>query len=245
MQFDFSGERYAVTGASSGIGRQIALDLADAGAEVLAIARNVERLDEVRSHFPNRIVTASVDVCDPDQLESAIKSFVEEHGKLNGGVHAAGIVGLTTLKNFDRELAQRIMNVSFWAAIDFVKLITKTKYSEIGTSTVLFSSAASILNERGKFAYSAAKSAVNNFVRTAAKEIYIRKHRLNSVLPGWVDTHMTRVSDSSTNAEDVLSRTPLGMGQPSDVSGTVLFLLSDGARWITGSNIVIDGGLSA
>ena len=142
INFDFTGEHYAVTGASSGLGRQIAMDLANAGAEVLAIARNVERLDEVRSHQPERIVTASVDVCDPNALESAIKNFVGEHGKLNGGVHAAGITGFTSLKNFDRDFAHRIMQVSFWAAVDFTGMITNNEYGANGSSTVLFSSVA-------------------------------------------------------------------------------------------------------
>ena len=148
INFDFTGERYAVTGASSGLGRQIVLDLADAGAEILAIARNVERLNEVKSHQPERIVTASVDVCDPEALEIAIKNFVGAHGKLNGGVHAAGITGFTSLKNFDRDFAHRIMQVSFWAAVDFTGMITKNEYGDTGTSTVLFSSVAGGGGER-------------------------------------------------------------------------------------------------
>lgn len=240
--FDFTGERYAVTGASSGLGRQIAIDLANAGAEVLAIARNVERLDEVRSHQPERIVTASVDVCDPEALEIAIKNFVGAHGKLNGGVHAAGITGYTSLKNFDRDFAHKIMQTSFWAAVDFTRLITKTKYAAGGSSIVLFSSVAAELNEKAKFAYSASKSAVNNFVKTAAKEICAKGHRINSVLPGWISTPMTNAVDYLVDVDNEKSKFLLGEGTPNDVSATVLFLLSDGGRWITGTNIAVDGG---
>ena len=245
VKFDFSGGRYVVTGASSGIGRQIALDLADAGAEVLAIGRNVERLEEVKSHQPDRIVTASLDVCDPVALENAIKNFVVERGKLNGGVHAAGISALTTLKNFDRDTAEKIMQTSFWAAVDFVNLVTKSKYGVNGTSTVLFSSTSALANPRGMFAYSASKAAVDSLIKTLSKEISIKKHRLNSVLPNWVDTSMTQSSAEWTDRANNNDRRLLGMGQPSDVSAPVLFLLSDGARWITGTNVVVDGGYLA
>ena len=242
VHFDFDGENFAVTGASSGIGRQIAIDLADAGANVLAIARNVERLDEVRNHNSARIVTASVDVCDPNALEEAIKNFVGSHGKLNGGVHAAGITGYTSLKNFDRDFAHRIMATSFWAAVDFTRLITKSKYGAGGSSIVLFSSVASDLNPKAKFAYAASKSAVNNFVKTVAKEICAKRHRINSVMPGWISTPMTTAVDYLVDVENETSKFLLGEGTPADVSSTVMFLLSDGARWITGTNIAVDGG---
>ena len=103
IRYDFGGERYAVTGASSGIGRQIAVDLAKCGAEVLAIARNTERLESLRSECPERIFTASLDVCDSNSLEAAIFGFVESHGKLDGGVHSAGIDFLTPLRNSTRD----------------------------------------------------------------------------------------------------------------------------------------------
>ena len=97
--YDFTGERYAVTGASSGIGRQVALDLANAGACVLGLGRNIERLESLRSENPSRIFTASLDVCDTHALEGAIADFVRAHGKLHGGVHAAGVDALTPLRN--------------------------------------------------------------------------------------------------------------------------------------------------
>ena len=245
VNFSFDGDRFVVTGASSGIGRQIALDLANAGAEVLAIARNVERLTEVRNQFPDRIYTASVDVCDQNAMEIAINDFVESHGKLNGGVHAAGITGLTSLKNFDRDLAHRIMQISFWAAVDFAKLITKSKFGASGSSIVLFSSISAELNPRGKFAYSAAKAAVNSLVGTLSKEINTKRNRINSILPGWVDTPMTVAESALIDANNEVQHSLLGLGTPADISAFVLFLLSDGARWITGSNFVVDGGYLA
>ena len=244
VAYDFTGENFVVTGASSGIGRQVARELAESGACVLAVGRSPERLEALKSETPSRIFTASLDVCDSESLEQAIAGFVAEHGKLNGGVHAAGISDITPLRNFDRGRAHEIMDVSFWAGIDLLRLITRVKYSNPGTSTVLFSSHYTISPGRGMFAYTAAKSAVNTAVKCAAKEICAKRHRVNSVLPGWVETSMTESFESSPVIEALKATHLLGTGKPEDVSGLVLFLLSSASSWITGSNIVIDGGSS-
>ena len=102
VNFDFTGENYVVTGASSGMGRQVALELAQAGAKVLAIARREDKLLELQAECEGRIFIAPLDVCDGEKLETAIKVFVEAHGKLSGGVHAAGITNITPLKSYDK-----------------------------------------------------------------------------------------------------------------------------------------------
>ena len=242
--YDFSGENYVVTGASSGIGRQVAVELAQSGAMVLSIGRNSERLEALRSEQPRRIFTASLDVCDDSALENAVSEFVEAHGKLSGGVHAAGVNAVTPLRTYDRETARKIMNVSFWAGIHLLQLVTRAKYGNPGTSTVLFSSGYSISPAKGMFAYSAAKSAVNTAVKCAAKEICSKHHRVNSIIPGWVITNMTGQFEQSSDIDSVLSKHLLGPGKPENVSKMVLFLLSSASSWITGSNIIVDGGSS-
>ncbi|MBQ7543915.1 MAG: SDR family oxidoreductase [Synergistaceae bacterium] len=242
VTYDFSGEQFVVTGASSGIGRQVALELAEAGACVLAVGRNAERLEEVRLSHPENIFTASLDVCDSEALEDAIASFVAEHGKLSGGVHAAGISDTTPLRSYDRERAHEIMNVSFWAGMNLLQLITRAKYGNPGTSTVLFSSEYSLHPAKGMFAYAAAKSAVNTAVKCAAKEIAAKKHRVNSILPGWTVTGMTGQFETSPEIEAVIAKHLFGAGRPEYISKMVLFLLSDASCWITGSNVVVDGG---
>lgn len=245
VTYDFSGENFIVTGASSGIGKQVALELSESGACVLAVGRNPERLEALRIEQPGRIFTASLDVCDDSALEGAISGFVDAHGKLSGGVHAAGINAVTPLRSYDRQTARNIMNVSFWAGIHLLQLVTRSKYGNPGTSTVLFSSIYSLSPAKGMFAYSAAKSAVNTAVKCAAKEIAAKHHRVNSIIPGWVITGMTEEFEHSGEIESVLSKNLLGPGKPENVSKMVLFLLSSAASWITGSNIVVDGGFSA
>ena len=126
--FDFTGENFVVTGASSGMGRQVAVELATAGANVLAIARNEARLQELQAQYPANISVAALDVCDSEKMENAIKDFVKEHGKLHGGVHAAGITDITPLKSYDKDKAHKIMDVNFWAGAIFLQYATKREF---------------------------------------------------------------------------------------------------------------------
>lgn len=245
VTFNFKGCRFVVTGATSGMGRTVAIELASAGALVLAIGRNEERLHSIRSQFPDNIFTEQLDVCDDSALESAIRDFVAEHGKFNGGVHAAGISEITPLKNYDEQVARQIMDVSFWAGMKLLSLITKAKYGETGSSIVLFSSVCAYSHEKGMFAYAAAKAAIDNGIRSAAKEIANKKHRVNSIVPGWVKTPMVQQAGELANAEAFFEKHLLGAGVAEDVCGMILFLLSDRTSWVTGSNIVVDGGYLA
>ena len=243
VTFDFTGLNFVVTGASSGMGKQIATELATAGGKVLTIARRAERLEELASHYPENILPGAVDVCDGEALEKVISQFVAQHGKLNGAVHAAGIFASTPLRTYDEDTAKKIMDVSFWAGIRLIQIVNKKKLSVEGCSSVLFSSVSAAIGEKSNFAYSAAKMALQAAVRSLMKEIYTRKNRINTISPGWVRTEMT-----SKDVEDPLIMPKffnwhlLGLGEPDYVSGMVLFLLSDRAHWITGTDIVVDGG---
>lgn len=243
VSYDFSDERFVVTGASSGIGRTIATELAAAGATVLALARRKEKLDELEHKYARHIVPGVVDVCDSMTLADIISSFVKSYGKLSGAVHAAGIFYSTPLRAYDEVEARRIMDVSFWAGIRLMQIVNKKKNAVEGCSSVLFSSVAAITGEKSNFAYSSAKIAMQAAVRTIAKEIYPHKNRINTISPGWVHTEMTRYEEEHGQvSKKFYDWHLLGIGEPSDVSGTVLFLLSDRARWITGTNVVVDGG---
>ncbi|WP_196592579.1 SDR family NAD(P)-dependent oxidoreductase [Pectinatus sottacetonis] len=245
VEFNFTGNHYIVTGASSGMGRQVTLELVKAGAVILAVARKKENLLSLKEEAPEQIHIATVDVCDNIALENKIREFVDKYGKLNGSVHAAGISEITPLRAYNKDIAHKIMQTSFWAGIDLIQLVTKSKYSEKGTSNVIFSSVCALSSEKGMFAYTAAKAAINSSIKSIAKEICGKGHRLNSIVPGWVKTPMTERAENLTNTKDLFDRYLLGTGEVKDISGTVLFLLSNRAKWITGSNIVVDGGYLA
>lgn len=243
--FDFTGENFVVTGASSGMGRQVAVELAAAGANVLAIARNEARLQKLQTQYPANISVAVLDVCDSEKLENAIKDFVRENGKLHGGVHAAGITDITPLKSYDKDKAHKIMDVNFWAGANFIQYATKKRVSNDGASFVLFSSVYAQSSPKGMFVYGAAKAGINIAVQSLSKEIAKRKQRVNSIMPGWVETGMTDMIGDISNKSDIVGNELLGTGSPCNVTGMVLFLLSDRGCWITGSNIAVDGGYLA
>ena len=225
------------------MGRQIASDLAGAGAYVLGIGRNAGRLAELRHECEERIMTASVDVCDTAGLERAVREFVGTHGRLNGSVHAAGVAPLTPLRTLSGNAdVPAIMNTSFWAGLELLRLAASPEYSHSRTSSVLFSSIAALTADKAKTAYVAAKSSLDSVARTASHEL--TGHRVNTILPGWVDTPMTRRAEE-VNSEPVMLRHLLGIGTTEDVSHAVMFLLSDESMGLNGNNFIVDGGYSS
>ena len=250
VTFDFTGKNFVVVGASSGIGKQVTIELSQSGANVLAIGRNLERLNELKKNspiklvkHPPRIFTEQLDVltATPDDWASALENFTSAVGRINGGVYTAGIWGLTPLNSFDAALARKIFDTSFWGAVNFLQTSTRKKFSDGGGSFVLMSSIAGDFSSKSLFAYSAAKAAVQSAVKSFAKEIIRSKHRINSVAPALVKTEMMQNEMYMAN-EEMISRHLLGLGTARDVAGMILFLLSDRAAWITGQNFFVDGG---
>lgn len=245
IKYDFSNQNFVITGASSGMGKQVAIELAEAGANVLAIARGEEALSKLQQMYPEHITIASIDVCDTDALELVVNSFVKSKGKLDGAVHAAGISALTPLRSYNTEEARKIMDISFWAGTSLMQICSKAKNSNSGASFLLFSSVSSQKTDKGLFAYAGAKAAMKIAVKTFAKELSNRSLRINTISPGWVNTNMTNQLEETNNLDEVNQNHLLGIGKPEDVSGVVLFMLSDRSNWMTGADIVVDGGYLA
>ncbi len=245
INFDFSNRRFVVTGATSGIGRKITTDLVNKGATILAIGRREERLKELKKEFDEKIVEGALDVNDFDLLKNSIEKFSED-GKIDGSVHCAGINKFTPIRAFNWNDAEKIIRTSLYAGIEMVKIISSKKISAEKGSHILISSVAGIKGELGFTAYSAAKSAVIGVVRSLALELAIKDLRVNSITPGWIPTEMTEAIDTRYpgHLDTIKLQHPLGIGSVDDVSNLAMFLLSDEAKWITGSNIIIDGGYS-
>ena len=128
---------------------------------------------------------------------------------------------------------------------NFFAICHKKRISNDGASFVLFSSVYAQSSPKGMFVYGAAKAGINIAVQSLSKEIAKRKQRVNSIMPGWVETGMTDMIGDISNKADIVGNELLGTGSPCDVTGMVLFLLSDRGSWITGSNIAVDGGYLA
>lgn len=244
VNFNFSGKNFVVVGASSGIGRQIAIELAQADATVLSLARRTDLIDELKIH--GKIIPAFVDVTAAKSADwdNILKNFVAEHGKIHGAVYTAGTFANTTLRYLNEEIAKKIMATSYWGMVNFIQAAAKKRFANDAASFVVFSSVAAHNGDSGQLIYSAAKSAVQGAVKVIAKEISKNRHRINSVSPGWVSgTGMTSDAENESGAPEIVrKRFWLGEGTAEKISGAVLFLLSEKADWITGTDIVIDGG---
>ena len=245
VTFNFAGKNFAVVGASSGMGRQIALELAEAGAHVLAIARNRERLQAVKDQFPELVEYAILDVTTASTAdwEAVVGDFVKAHGKLNGEVYTAGTSVLTPLRAFDEDSAREMMENGFWGAIKSLQVMTRKKFALPESSYVLFSSTAGYGGLRGNGIYASVKAAIRLAAYSFCHDIGRDRHRLNTISPGWVKSAMTQSGIEQGISEDSVGKDYiLDIGEPSDVSGMVLFLLSDRAKWITGEDFIVDGG---
>ncbi|MBR1579538.1 MAG: SDR family oxidoreductase [Selenomonadaceae bacterium] len=245
VTFNFSGKNFAVVGASSGMGRQIALELAEAGAHVLAIARNEERLKAVKDQYPELIDYKQLDVttATDEDWDQVVGEFVKAHGKLNGEVYTSGVTLTVPLKFYYESEAKKLMDVNFWGAVKSLQIMSRKKFAAEGSSYVLFSSTAGAACDKGLAFYAASKSALMAAMRSFCHDLSERRHRVNTISPGWVNTNMTDKALFDEGKHDrLIEHHLLGTGEPDDVSGMVLFLLSNRAKWITGEDFVLDGG---
>ncbi len=243
IQFEFSERDYIVIGASSGIGKQTALDICESGGRVFAIARDEEKLRNLREQFPDKITTKSVDVRDKNRIEEAIEGYVSNHDKFCGSVYTAGISKTTVLRNYSQAEALNIMDINFWGWINAMGILCKKRYTKDGCSHVVISSVAAHTGEAGNFAYDASKASISSCVKTFAKELAYRKCRVNSISPGYISTPLTEgYFDHRGFSESVINKHILGLGEPEDISGMILYLLTERAKWITGADFIVDGG---
>ena len=150
---------------------------------------------------------------------------------------------MTAFRNWNEDLAKRIMDTNYWGMLRFTQSASKKRFAFDGSSFVVFSSSAAYAGNQGVLIYASAKAAVQTAVKVIAREFCQNVHRINSISPGWInDTGMTSTHRDEFPAIDEELNFLLGNGTVDKVSGMVLFLLSDRADWITGRDIVIDGG---
>lgn len=249
--FSLEGKTILVTGASSGIGRQCAIDCAKMGAKVVAIARNQERLEETISmlegdghrYYP-------YDFHNSNGIVDMVSSIVADCGRIGGMVYAAGIEKTLPFKLLKPSDYTEIFNVNTIGAFEMAKSVTNIKHfskTESGGSIVLVSSITSSIARIGTAAYSASKGALVSAARVLASELATRKIRVNCISPGTVLTPLMQNYLNKLSNEDYKKRIegfPLGLGETTDISNACVFLLSDASRWITGQNIIIDGGFT-
>jgi NAD(P)-dependent dehydrogenase (short-subunit alcohol dehydrogenase family) len=251
MAFSLDEKVIIVTGASSGIGRQCAIFCSELGAMVILIGRNPERLEDTLSALcdPMEHLHYAVDLCDYEKVDSIVQNAVKKLGKIDGLVNCAGISNTLPLRMIKPDKMDVLFRNNVNGAIQLTKYVTKSSnISTNGASIIFITSVMAIVGEVGKAFYGMTKGALLAAARSLAIELAPKKIRVNCISPGVVVTPMSMGSVYSKNKETlnrVKSLHPLGFGEPEDVANACIFLLSDEARWITGTDLIVDGGYTA
>lgn len=242
--FTLEGKTILVTGASSGIGRAVAIECSKMGAVVFLTARNEARLRETLDALEgtgHQYIVA--DLTD----EEAIKALVEQLPQLDGVVLNAGIGGLVPTLAISSSKLQEMQQINLNAPILLTRSLVKKRKLNNPSSIVFTSSAAGVFRTSvGNAIYATTKCGIDAFMRTAALELASRGIRCNSVNPAMIETDLIKnLPITEEEHKNNLSHYPLGRyGKPEEVAYAIIYLLSDASAWTTGSAIKIDGGLT-
>jgi len=234
-----------LTGASSGIGRNIAIKLS-ATNNLILNGRDESRLNETRLQCeePDNHLIWRYDLSDIEGLGNSIKAYICEHDILvKAFIHCAGIFRLLPFRQSIGEVMEQTLRVNMVSAFEIMAALTQKKTNAKALNSAVFiSSIASQFGAKGLSAYCASKGALDSLMRALAVEL-APDVRVNSILPGGIITEMTEeVFEDPDMMAKFKHDYPLGIGHSDDIANMVEFLISEKARWITGQQIVIDGG---
>lgn len=244
--FTLKDQRILVTGATSGLGYATALACARMGAEVFGVGRNEERLLrtqhalEAISSRPHQMLNA--DLTQAVERENLVKTL---GGLIHGVVHSAGISRLSPVRMMTEEHLREVQVINVDAPMLLTQALLKRNLIASDGSIVFISSIAAHIGVPGVAAYSGTKAALIAMMRCLAMEVVKRRIRANCLSPALVDTPLLDATATMVGSMDEERKNyPLGFGKPDDVANAAVFLLSGASRWITGTTIVMDGGLT-
>lgn len=246
--FDLTGRVVLVTGASSGLGKRIALVLAAAGATVAITARRTDRLVELESETPN-IHGFPCDLTNADEREALVTEVESRLGPVDILVNNAGAVNATSIENESLDDFAMMIELNLTAAWHLMKLVgvsmvEREQGSIINIASILGVVGATPAKDSG---YSAAKGGLVNLTREMGLQWARKGVRVNAICPGWFQTEMIEDLTSTENGSSfITSNTPMmRVGQVNEIDGAVLLLASDAGSFMTGSIVMVDGGWTA
>ncbi len=244
--FSLEGKCILVTGASSGIGRGIAVACAKMGAKVVLSGRNEARLQETLSSMNGE---GHVVLCGDLNTEVTRMDIVGKMPELNGVVHCAGVSQIQMAKFMDQTSLEGIFKTNVFSPLLLNTLLLKKKKIQKNSSIIFISSISGVYRSQiGEGGYGASKAALAGFVKSLALELSAQNIRVNTIHPGVVETPLLELSNGTFGEEELEAlrqKYPLKrFGKPEDIAYCAVYLLSDASSWMTGSNILIDGGFT-
>ena len=237
-----------VTGGSRGIGKSIALKLAELGANVaITYSRSAEAAEDVVKEIKAmgvKAIALQADAVDFKRADEVVTEIVNEWGSLDILVNNAGITKDNLLLRMDEQAWDDVLNTNLKSVFNYSKAVAKPMMRARGGSIINISSVVGLTGNAGQSNYAASKAGIVGFTKSFAKELASRNIRANVVAPGYITTEMTGNLDEKL-LEAIKSETPLGRaGEPEEVANSVAFLASDWSSYITGEVIRVDGGMA-
>jgi 3-oxoacyl-[acyl-carrier protein] reductase len=242
---DLKGKIAVITGAAQGIGKHIALKLAEQGASICIIDINPEVLAQAQKDLSKYSETTALtaNVADPAQVQEAFDKIIDKHGKIDILVNNAGITRDNLVLRLKEEDWDKVIAVNLKSVFNCSKAVLKYMLKARQGKIINISSVIALMGNPGQTNYGASKAAIIGFTKSLAKEVASRSICVNAVAPGYIETSMTdKISDEVRSK--MLDIIPLKrFGKPEDVAGVVLFLASNLSDYITGKVVVVDGGM--
>jgi NAD(P)-dependent dehydrogenase (short-subunit alcohol dehydrogenase family) len=251
VELSFEDRTYLVTGGGSGIGKGVAAGLAAAGASVMIVGRNADRLTAAIQEIEavqadgGEVRYEPADVTNEDEVTRAVEAATAWHGRLHGAVHCAGgSLTIGPITQMDSDAWRRTVDLNINGTMYVLKHCAREMVRGGGGSFVGISSIASSNTHRWFGAYGVTKAGLDHLMMLAADELGPSWVRVNSIRPGLIRTDMVApITDSPELSEDYRACTPLPrVGEAEDIANMAMFLLSDAAGWVTGQVINVDGG---
>lgn len=248
MSLSLEGKTCLVTGGSRGIGKAIALKLAEYGADVaVTYARSADAANEVKAEIEKmgrKAKSLQADAVDLAKTEEVINEIVNDWGKLDVLVNNAGITKDNLILRMSEEQWDDVITTNLKSIFNYSKAAAKPMMRNRGGSIINISSVVGISGNAGQSNYAASKAGIIGFTKSYAKELASRNIRANVIAPGYILTEMTGVLDEKI-LDGIKAETPLGRaGEADEVANAVVFLASDLSSYITGDVLRVDGGMA-
>ena len=246
---DLSGKVAIVTGGGRGIGREIALKLAEVGADVVindvGNMTPAEKVVEDIKTMGRNSIAVMADVSSSEEIGTLVKTVIETYGRVDILVNNAGIARDQLAVRMSDDEWDSVLNVNLKGVFVCTRAVLRQMIKQRSGRIINIASIVGIIGNSGQVNYSAAKAGIIGLTRTIAKEVGSRQITVNAIAPGFIDTEMTQ-NLAEDWREGLKKQIPLGyIGSPRDVAETVAFLASDEARYITGQVLSVDGGVSS
>ena len=248
--FSLEGKVIVISGAASGIARQCAISCSKMGAKLILLDMNEEGLKETMTMVdrPEDHYMACVNLLDYERVSQVVKEGVEKAGKISGVLNCAGISTTNLFKLTKPEELDKFFKVNVYTGYFLTQECTKMgNFSKEGGSIVFFSSVAGSFGEVGKATYGMTKASLLNLAKHLACELSRKNIRVNSISPGAIETpinmNLPHMKDPEKRSA-LEAQHLLGLGKTDDIANACIYLLSDASRWVTGTNLFVDGGFS-